>query len=312
MNTSLNTYNQILCSAQESYIFYRSLAFLLEEDPYFMPAYLEHVWYAQKLHDHVGERKILADAQKRIRAICLNSDIRKKVASDWSSCEKEAALELLQLLQKHQRGAQRLQTSLQRRFITHSVIPRVQVDTEFHGYLIRERQYDPKPLQKEVLSAESYWWNFDTTRSTINLNHQHTSLVALRSIPEHKTTYTPADGVHESVPHPEHGRFPLVYQTVMEFAHEAQLGLGRVALVKMQGFHQSYRHYDSEDYLVGRRRYHLIIDSGPGNLLTAGTDTVMAKPGELWFFDNTVMHRAHNKSARERIHVIFDGYPLSS
>jgi hypothetical protein len=41
-----------------------------------------------------------------------------------------------------------------------------------------------------------------------------------------------------------------------------------------------------------------------------GNNRFNVKPGELWFFDNKVMHRAVNPSDTPRVHIIFDGYPL--
>ena len=65
-----------------------------------------------------------------------------------------------------------------------------------------------------------------------------------------------------------------------------------------------------EDYLKNRKRYHLVVSCGENNVLSSGIDTATAHEGEVWFFDNKVMHRAHNKSNQPRTHIIFDGYPL--
>ena len=39
---------------------------------------------------------------------------------------------------------------------------------------------------------------------------------------------------------------------------------------------------------------------------------MIAKPGDVWLFDNKAMHRADNRSSLPRYHVIFDGFPLEN
>ena len=63
-------------------------------------------------------------------------------------------------------------------------------------------------------------------------------------------------------------------------------------------------------YLKERDRYHLVLSCGERNLLESGNNRFNVKPGELWFFDNKVMHRAANLSDAPRVHIIFDGYGL--
>ena len=309
MQTSRDIYSKLLCEAHSEYIFYRSMSFILAQDPYFIPAHLEHIWEAEKRNDQFFANRLCQEAHTRIKQICVDVNVRSKVLANWSTLEQEAALELLDMISRRQYGLTRLATIVQKKLIRDLDISK-RTNTISGRFLRLEHECDAQPLKEELASAGLHWWNFNTTRATNNPNHQHTHLIALRQVPEPKAEYTPVDGVHESLPSPEHKRFPKIYDTVMEFAARKRLGLARVAIVKMQPFHQSYRHYDSEFYLVGRNRYHLVVDSGSINILSSGTDTIQAKPGDIWLFDNKVMHRADNKSRKSRTHVIFDGYPL--
>jgi hypothetical protein len=141
-------------------------------------------------------------------------------------------------------------------------------------------------------------------------HHQDTHAIVLRSLPTRAVEYTPVDGVHESEVTPFAKLCPLTHAWVLEWAQKLNIGLGRVALVKMAPFSQAYRHFDGEPFLVGRKRYHLVIACGERNIIESGDDVADARPGELWFYDNAVMHRSHNQSAIPRIHLIFDGWPL--
>ena len=78
----------------------------------------------------------------------------------------------------------------------------------------------------------------------------------------------------------------------------------------MKPWGQAYRHHDSYIELEGRGCFHLVLSCGENDLLSSGNEDVIVNEGELWFFDNKVMHRAYNGSSELRTHVIFDGYPL--
>lgn len=126
----------------------------------------------------------------------------------------------------------------------------------------------------------------------------------------HDRKYQPVDGIHESEEVFFSRQYPKTNALVTALAHELGLALGRVVLVRLPAHSQVYRHYDDEAYLQERDRYHLVLSCGDRNLLESGNNRFNVKPGELWFFDNKVMHRAVNPSDTPRVHIIFDGYPL--
>ncbi len=159
---------------------------------------------------------------------------------------------------------------------------------------------------KELASFPTAWF-LNMSRQLQVVLHSKTNAIILRHLPENKgETYIQVDGLHESVRTAEADQFLSIVDAVEYFAQKENAGLGRVAIVRLRPHGMVYRHYDSEKHLIGRERYHWVIDCGPGNIMEVGTDKVEAKPGELWFFENHVMHQSFNKSNQWRTHVIFD------
>jgi hypothetical protein len=83
-------------------------------------------------------------------------------------------------------------------------------------------------------------------------------------------------------------------------------GLGRVVLVRLKPHSRVFRHYDGEAWLKGRNRYHLVIKSSQGSIMNSGSETKTFQEGDLFLFNNKVMHTAENHSDDWRIHAIFD------
>lgn len=287
------------------------VSLLLERDPYFTPGYMEHLWLAERDTDRAFTRKLLVYSHSYIDRLFTNKNLREEVLARWSQREKEALRELLQLSkQKSTSYVSQLKINAQLAALD-TLFPIHNITwNEPETYLRKEATIDNlSDVLSELTNAPPYWWGIDRFRSQI-AHHQHTTAIVLRYLHSHELEYTPVDGVHESVPSVFVNRFKTLHNTILNFAQQQQLALGRIAIVRLQAQQQSYRHYDTEDYLIGRNRYHLVLQAGPDNLLSSGTDDANAAPGEIWFFDNQVMHRAHNRSNTERIHVIFDGYPL--
>jgi len=181
---------------------------------------------------------------------------------------------------------------------------------EEHHHLRLVGNVDAPTLQEEIETLSAAWWMINAARQLKISHHQDTWSIQVRRMTASDVHYSPADGVHESVASDIAFRFPRIHETVLKLAEELNIGLGRVAIVKMKPWSEAYRHFDAERMLIGRNRYHLVMQCGKQNFLSSGPETVNAREGEVWFFDNKAMHRAYNKSSVPRIHVIFDGYPL--
>ena len=305
-------FHSILRSSLAPSEFYAKIAFLLETDPLFVPGYLEHLWHAEENGDRHMYMRTLEYTRSITKALFTHKETRKKIEETWTSLELNALHELLQI---HQRTtinpAQQILLATQKFALKSAFKFKTRAYSEADTYLQFVKKIDPDPLQRELKLASSLWWNIDTARAHHISHHQHTYAIILRGRIHFEEEYKAVDGVHESKPKIPVKRFPLIHKAVLDLASELNIGLGRVALVLLESRQQTYRHYDSEPYYRGRRRYHLVLTCGAENILCSGDETVNAKEGELWFFDNKVMHRAHNRSKVERVHVIFDGYPLS-
>lgn len=232
---------------------------------------------------------------------------------DWTVLEKNALLDMFDCTIAHsgfsipQKVWFRMQKSIARAVCT----PGTKSSTHESRHLKKIEDIDITRLLQELKSIAPYWWHIDTERKEQVLHHKHTWALVIRNRIYHERAYQPVDGVHESVPSEYASLCERTHACVLELAEKLDIGLGRVAVVKLDPYQQAYRHYDSEPYLRDRKRYHLVLAAGAHNILESGGEAVNARPGELWFFDNAVMHRAENRSPHSRVHIIFDGYPLS-
>jgi hypothetical protein len=312
MNNSRNIYNQLRTSSYTTREFMARVSLILDTDPYFIPGYLEHFWIAQRDNDARFKNTLLVHCKKIVDSIFNDVSIQADIIERWSVLEQEALRDLVLIFLKSNPSwfeKMKFQAQL------------LSIDVKFpvknvtwngsSGYLKKELSIgNLATLQKEVKNLEPYWWGVDRERNKISY-HQDTSTIALRFLPSYNTLYTPVDGVHESIPSIFIDRMPHIHEAVLSFVKDRDLALGRVALVRMKPQGHSYRHYDNEEYLIDRNRFHLVLQAGDKNILSSGSDEVYASQGELWYFNNHVMHRTHNQSDTERIHLIFDGYPLA-
>ena len=283
--------------------FLERLSLLLEHDPYFLPAYLEHLLRAKERGDVVLERQLRTSTKQAIARLFEDRSARASIQTHWTPLELALVNELFIYLIKQERVWSERVVLRSQKYVFESFLNfKTTTSPSSDTFLRCITTITPDTIREEVTSAHPGWWNIATDRSKID-HHQHTHSIALRGRADE---ISPVDG-HESFVTDAVQRFPKTHQAILDFASQHNLRLGRVAIVRLAPGHQAYRHYDSEPHLVGRNRYHLVVSSGKNNILSSGTDLVRAKPGEIWFFDNKVMHRAFNDSTIPRIHVIFDG-----
>ena len=82
--------------------------------------------------------------------------------------------------------------------------------------------------------------------------------------------------------------------------------LGRVMLVELKPGGHIDQHTDQGAYATHYDRFHLVLQSDPGNTFTNGDETIHMQPGELWQFNHHVEHEVTNNSNTSRIHLILD------
>lgn len=86
--------------------------------------------------------------------------------------------------------------------------------------------------------------------------------------------------------------------------------LGRVMLVRLKPGGQIDRHADEGAYAERFSRFHVPLQSAPGNVFTVHSadlfEVVQMRTGECWWFDHRREHEVCNDSREPRIHLIFD------
>lgn len=53
-------------------------------------------------------------------------------------------------------------------------------------------------------------------------------------------------------------------------------------------------------------RYQICLQAGPGTLFICGNEQVEMRPGEAWWFDNTIPHSVINNSSVDRLALVVD------
>lgn len=311
-NCSRGIFEDLLCQSLFEPELLRNVATLLDQDPFFMRGHLEMLWSAQKKDHEELYAGVLHDALAAAATLYRGGELQLNTLAHWTSSDFESLREVLRM------GLQRKELSLWKRagiFRQLRSLSRVMqsmppADAGEQKYLVFQKTVDVREIAAEVKGIAPYWWGVHTHRQEALDHHRHTQSIVVRNRKKHERDYLPANGVHESEETAFSRKYPKTNALVTSLAQELGLALGRVVLVKLPAHHQVYRHYDDEESLEGRDRYHLVLSCGECNVLESGNNRFNVKPGELWFFDNKVMHRAANPSGTPRVHIIFDGYPL--
>jgi hypothetical protein len=82
--------------------------------------------------------------------------------------------------------------------------------------------------------------------------------------------------------------------------------LGRAMIVNLPAGKEVLPHPDRGAPSEYYDRFHIVLQSAPGNVFTCGGESVYMQPGDLWWFDNTVEHHVVNDSEFDRYHLIVD------
>ena len=160
------------------------------------------------------------------------------------------------------------------------------------------------------LDAAPWAWLADTSRQHKVRCQRHTQSIFLRAV---KKPFPPgatnANDVHESRATRMARCFPRTLAYCESVAYGLGGTLGRATLVALLPKSRVYPHVDTGEYYRIRDRFHLVLKSPGGSPLSAGNETTLMRPGELWVFDNKTRHSADNSSAEPRVHLIFDVLP---
>ena len=112
---------------------------------------------------------------------------------------------------------------------------------------------------------------------------------------------------------PEAKVLPKCAQYVRDLCVEMHGVPGRAVIARLKPDGRIYKHKDDQLYWLLRDRYHLVVKCGEGGShFKSGDEEVYMQQGELWWFDPTVYHEAHNTTDDYRIHFVMDVFSRHS
>jgi len=165
---------------------------------------------------------------------------------------------------------------------------------------------DVQPALAELAARPELWRIFTARQETPGSAHHDTECIVLRG---------PKTISIESVFNDLDAEW-LAYASALPAMRDlialagARLGpveqLGRVMVVNLKAGGHIDPHIDEGAYAAHYDRFHLVLQSAPGNLFQCGDEAVHMREGELWKFDHHTEHQVANGSEQGRIHIIID------
>jgi hypothetical protein len=156
------------------------------------------------------------------------------------------------------------------------------------------------------LVADPNLWFVETGRQERAPAQRGTLVIPLRGLRKSEIGGRRRRDVHESRYTRLARRFPATREFMEAFAQARGGQLGRARFARLPPGKRVSAHVDRGEYYRSRDRFHLVLVSERGSLLRAGGETARLQVGELWWFDNKIIHDAENDSDRDRVHLIFD------
>lgn len=167
-------------------------------------------------------------------------------------------------------------------------------------------KFDVDLARAEAIGSDM--WDLLTVRQdTLGSAHHDTRSIILRGPNCDVLTHDVVFNMIECVDTPAVEWFPATRDLCA--AACVRLGvkdLGRVMLVELAPGGHIDLHIDEGAYAAHYDRFHMVLQSEPGNLFVNGFESIHMKPGELWQFDQHVEHEVFNNSITPRIHLIID------
>jgi hypothetical protein len=164
---------------------------------------------------------------------------------------------------------------------------------------------EPNPFLDEIRNLASDDWERNS-RHQIRVQRETRSIGlfvrATRSVENRHDQYVMPAEIGEN--------FTCLINSLEQFASRDGNGkLQLVRIVKLKARGQVYPHVDRGLYYLIRDRYHLVLQSQTGSRMQCESEISIWHPGQIWWFNNHVVHQAFNESDDERIHVVFDVLP---
>lgn len=164
---------------------------------------------------------------------------------------------------------------------------------------------DVRPFIQEIDSVKNAWSIHRGRKEKVKVQRD-ADAISLRGLRKSKIAGGKRRDVHESRFTSASKLFPAIRSFLLESAATLDGELSRAKVVRLPPGGVVYPHIDRGEYYRIRDRYHFVLQSDEGNLLTCDDEEIWMKAGELWWFDNKKEHSAVNASNTPRIHIIFD------
>lgn len=158
-----------------------------------------------------------------------------------------------------------------------------------------------------LIRAQPELWGEITIRQDYpGSAHRDTDCIFLRG----PRTFTPDDYFEDlgAYDYPAMDKLmPAIFDVMRPVLDKLEVSeLGRVLIVRLHPAGVITPHIDEGRYAEHFSRFHISLQSDPGNSFTCGEETVHMAPGTAWWFNHRELHTVTNDSDRERIHIIFD------
>lgn len=113
--------------------------------------------------------------------------------------------------------------------------------------------------------------------------------------------------LHECPWRPEVDQLPEARALIMALFHAVGgVRLGRCMINRLKPGGRIFPHADTHWHASYWDRYHIVLQSEPGNVFRVEDEELHMRPGQAWWFQNAKEHAVCNNSADDRIHLIVD------
>lgn len=173
--------------------------------------------------------------------------------------------------------------------------------TSLNNFRLIKGGIDVEGLFAEI-EEEALW-----TTSRSKHVHEHRETISF-----HLTLAVPTPGVaYKNVrvhaPTIWWNRVPSVTSWLEAYCRGVERPLAQAMIARLNPSGRIYPHADAGDFYRGRDRYHLVLSSPSGCRFRCGDEEIVMREGELWWFNNVLVHEVTNLSPdRPRTHLVFD------
>lgn len=112
---------------------------------------------------------------------------------------------------------------------------------------------------------------------------------------------------HENIDYPAYRELFEARAIIMPLMTRVQgERLGRCMINKIAPGGRIFPHADTPVHADYYTRFHVVLQSNPGNDFRCGDEHVHMRVGECWYFNNKLEHEVVNNSDDDRIHLVID------